>query len=163
MKPNPPYDFRIQAVDGSRPPTMNAINRMQHHYLRTAALAPWKAGAHTGLMVERLKQLRFDRVRLEFWPFYPQRPIPDADAFAHIHKAAADALVDVGIIPDDNEHHYDRPVAHPPQVVGGRVDCPLLVCRIVELGPSPGHLRDECDCRESWQASQAHNQLRQAR
>jgi hypothetical protein len=144
---------RFGVVTGGRPLTLNSERK--DRWGARAATAEWKVAAGWALKEHRLHRHRFEAVVFEFTPTYVKGPMPDTANIYPTEKAIVDAVVDAGMIPDDNRWHNRGHLSRPPEV--GEFTGVLVT---IWPAAAPAH---ECGCRSVFDRSQRGNQLRAAR
>lgn len=148
----PDESFRVHT--GERMLTTNRAYRMNPGH-RRRILREWKQATSTALMVARLQNRRFTRLRIDLTGVYPKGRLPDPGALHPVEKAIIDQIVWTGLIPDDSAAHCTvrplDPVRNP------AADCPLVVVELYSVDPDPDHPQP-CGCRAAYEASQRHNQ-----
>ena len=101
---------------GHRPLTVNEVTKM--HRLKWAAHTK-DARARWGWLILHAKVPRLDRVRVVAVPLHRDGRSPqDVAACAVEVKPAVDALVDVGVLEDDDATHVVAVEFRPPDVCG---------------------------------------------
>lgn len=159
--PSDGFDLVVRL--GDRPLTLNAERNM--HWAKAAKVtAEWKSGAMLVAQEVGLHQVRWERAKFTFRPSYPSaRALPDTGAIYPAEKAIVDALVELGVIPDDNRFHNAGQLSLPPMV--NPTGLPPAV--LVRVAPRPADLqhgyREVCGCEAAHRASQLENDLRSAR
>lgn len=138
---------------GERPTTLNA-ERKGSRWDRSAATALWKTEAGWALKSAGFHRLRFEAVMFEFTPVYTKGAMPDTGNVYPVEKAIVDAVVEAGVIPDDNRFHDVGHTTRPP-VKWTEVGI------AVAIHPGSG-AEHECTCRSRWERSQVSNQMRSA-
>lgn len=159
MSDDAPVDYRFlvwKSVSGKilgRPVTHNDEQR-GHWGTRFSKTDIWKRAARA--VIEKDLEDGFvrelDVVVVQVTPTYLSSVFPDVGACAPTAKAVIDALVEVGIIPDDNPPHLARISYERPQ--RGTVDG--LAVRVREGKRLEYHPpRSECGCRSTWERRRA--------
>lgn len=133
---------------------MNA-ERKQNRFPARAAAAEWKTAAGWAFNAAKAHRLRLDAVIIEFQPEYQRGPMPDTAGIFPTEKAIVDAVVELGVLPDDNGWHNAGHLSRPP------VKGPVTGVR-VRLWPVAA-VPHECTCRDVWERSQRANQLKAGR
>lgn len=126
-----PASFYV--TTGDRPVTLNA-ERKASRWARATAARAWKEATAAALLEHGLTRCRYERVDIRLRPFYPPRSgnLPDTGGLQPTEKAIVDALVDAGLIPDDNRHHVRSITSEAPDLAD--IDLPRVV---VQLDPAP--------------------------
>lgn len=145
----PPLVFEVST--GNRPFTANQV-MTANHFKRAGMVREWKEATAMSLALNKIRA-RFDRAWFEFAPVYPKYPITDTSNVHPSTKAIVDALVDAGMIPDDNPYHnayegFDAPV------VDRAATTPYIMVTVRSLPALEGHRAGECKCAASHQARQ---------
>lgn len=81
------------------PPTLNELNRM--HYMQRAKLKEkWEKIVSDSCLIHGIQPVKRVSITLEFW--FPDKRRRDLDNYAFAFKFIGDALVKLGILPDDS-------------------------------------------------------------
>lgn len=154
-------DLRVAL--GERPLTLNA-ERDLHWAQAAKVIAEWKRVASLTARSGGLARARWERARFTFRPVYPDgRAVPDTGAIYPVEKAIVDALVELGVIPDDNRFHNAGQLSLPP-MVDSSWQSPAVLVRVSPHPADLGHgYREQCGCQQAREASQLENDRRAAR
>lgn len=114
----PPQTWSIH-VPG-RPTTINHVYGTLHHMARARLVDSLRRDAGFLLMAARIPRPFPGRVQVTSCVVLPDRRwLPDVAAELPVAKAAIDALVDVGAIPNDTSEYVRRLTFLPPEVDDG--------------------------------------------
>jgi len=83
-----------------------SLNDRQGYWAKAKSVKAWRDAAGLALMVEGIPACSRVRLGLHYFPKQDRRRDPD-NLVASL-KPCADALVDVGIVPDDTQEYVDR-------------------------------------------------------
>lgn len=83
----------------SFPPTLNELNRL-HFHQRAKLKEQWEKIVRDACTASSVKPMKRVSVTLEFW--FPDKRRRDLDNYAFAFKFIGDALVKLGILPDDS-------------------------------------------------------------
>lgn len=134
--------------------TLNA-ERKAGRFPSAASTAEWKQAAGWAAIRAKADKARLDAVSFDFQPIYAKGPLPDTGGIHPTEKAIVDALVEVGMIPDDNRWHNAGQMSRRP-IMGVETGVMVTVYP-AEVEPH------SCTCRESRERSQRANQIKAAR